>query len=86
MTELEQKFEDAKKRVMELPEKPSNEIMLELYALNKQATVGDINIDKPTMFDFVAAAKYNAWTTKKGMAKDDAQEKYIQYVESLFKK
>jgi len=85
MTELEQKFEDAKKRVMELPEKPGNEVMLELYALNKQATVGDITSDKPAMFDFVAAAKYNAWTTKKGMDKTDAQQKYIEYVESLFK-
>lgn len=86
MTELEQKFEDAKKRVMELPEKPDNSVMLELYALNKQASIGDINIDKPAMFDFVAAAKYNAWAAKKGMAKEEAQQKYIEYVDSLFKK
>ena len=36
MTALEEKFEAAKARVMELKEKPSNEKMLELYALNKQ--------------------------------------------------
>lgn len=86
MTELEQKFEAAKQRVMTLTEKPSNEAMLELYALNKQATIGDINIDKPAMFDFVAAAKYNAWNAKKGMSKEEAQQKYIDFVESLFKK
>ena len=86
MTELEQKFEDAKKRVMELPEKPGNDVMLELYALNKQATIGDLNIDKPAMFDFVAAAKYNAWNAKKGMSKEEAQQKYVEYVEGLFKK
>lgn len=86
MTDLEQKFEDAKKRVMDLPEKPGNEALLELYALNKQATIGDVNVAKPAMFDFVAAAKYNAWTAKKGMAKEDAQMKYIQYVDQLFKK
>jgi len=85
MTELEQKFEDAKKCVMELTEKPGNDVMLELYALNKQATIGDINADKPAMFDFVAAAKYNAWTGKKGMSKEDAQQKYIDYVAGLFK-
>ncbi len=85
MTELEQKFEDAKKRVMELTEKPGNDVMLELYALNKQAIIGDINADKPAMFDFVAAAKYNAWTGKKGMSKEDAQQKYIEYVAGLFK-
>lgn len=83
MTILEQQFEDAKKRVMELAEKPSNEAMLELYALNKQATIGDINIDKPGMFDFVAAAKYNAWEAKKGLSKEDAQQQYINYVAGL---
>ena len=86
MTALEEKFEEAKKRVMELTAKPSNEKMLELYALNKQATIGDINAEKPAMFDFVAAAKYNAWNAKKGMSKEDAQQKYIDFVESLFQK
>lgn len=85
MTELEQKFEDAKKRVLELTEKPGNDVMLELYALNKQATIGDVNVDKPAMFDFVAAAKYNAWNAKKGISKEDAQQKYIDYVAGLFK-
>ncbi|MES2678957.1 MAG: acyl-CoA-binding protein [Bacteroidota bacterium] len=84
MTDLENKFEEAKKRVLDLPEKPSNEKMLELYALNKQATIGDINADKPAMFDFVAAAKYNAWNAKKGMTREDAQQKYIDYVNGLF--
>ena len=85
MTELEQKLEDAKKRVLELPEKPGNDVMLELYALNKQATIGDINIDKSGMFDFVAAAKYNAGNAKKGISKEEAQQKYIDFVNSLFK-
>lgn len=85
MTVLEEKFEDAKKRVMELGEKPSNEIMLQLYSLNKQATIGDVNVEKPAMFDFSAAAKYNAWTSKKGMAKEQAQQEYIDLVNSLFK-
>lgn len=86
MTDLEQKFEDAKKKVLELTEKPGNDVMLELYALNKQATIGDLNVDKPAMFDFVAAAKYNAWKAKEGIAKEDAQQKYIDYVEGLFNK
>ena len=88
MTELEQKFEDAKKHVLDLTSKPSNDVMLELYALNKQATLGDAEThgEKPAMFDFIAAAKLNAWKTKAGMNKEDAQQKYIDYVESLFKK
>lgn len=86
MTILEKEFEEAKKRVMELSEKPSNEDMLELYALNKQATIGDINVEKPAMFDFVAAVKYNAWNAKKGIQKDDALQKYIEFVNNLFQK
>ena len=77
-------FEEAKKRVLELPNKPGNDAMLELYALNKQATIGDINADKPAMFDFVAAAKYNAWNAKKGLGKEEAQQQYIDYVNGLF--
>lgn len=85
MEALVVKFEAAKKHVMELQEKPSNEKMLELYALNKQATIGDINAEKPAMFDFVAAAKYNAWNTKKGMTKEEAMQKYIDLVGELFR-
>jgi acyl-CoA-binding protein len=59
--------------------------MLKLYGLNKQATIGDINIESPKMFDFVAAAKYNAWKNFSGMTKEDAMIKYIDLVESLFK-
>lgn len=81
---LEDLFNDAKKKVMELTVKPDNDVMLTLYALNKQATIGDINIDKPAMFDFVAAAKYNAWESKKGMTKEVAQELYIGCVTELF--
>ena len=84
MTALEEQFEAAKKKVLELPAKPSNEKMLELYALNKQATIGDINAEKPAMFDFVAAAKYNAWDGKKGMSREEAQQKYIDAVNALF--
>ena len=85
MTELEENFETAKKRVMELTAKPSQEKMLELYALNKQATIGDINAEKPKMFDFIASAKYNAWNTKKGITKEEAMHKYIDLVEELFR-
>ncbi len=80
----EEKFEAAKQKVLSLKEKPSNEVMLTLYSLNKQATIGDLNIDPPKMFDFVAAAKYNAWKSRIGMSKEDAMNKYIELVESLF--
>ena len=77
------KFEKAKESIMNLPQKPGNETLLELYALNKQATIGDINIEKPAMFDFVANAKYNSWSEKTGMSQDDAKQKYIDLVKNL---
>ena len=84
MATLEEQFEEAKKRSLELPEKPSNDKLLELYALNKQATVGDATAEKPAMFDFIATMKHNAWGTKKGMSKEDAQQQYIDLVNKLF--
>ena len=82
---LQEEFEAAKQKVLTLPEKPGNDVMLELYSLNKQATEGDVNIDPPKMFDFVAQFKYNAWKGKSGMAKEEAMKKYIELVNSLFK-
>lgn len=35
------------------------------------------------MFDFQGTAKWNSWTEVKGMAKDEAQKKYIELVKSL---
>ena len=36
--------------------------MLQLYALYKQGSSGDVSGDKPGMFDFVGTAKYEAWS------------------------
>jgi diazepam-binding inhibitor (GABA receptor modulating acyl-CoA-binding protein) len=78
-------FEDASKRVKNLPEKPSNEMLLELYSLYKQATSGDVSGDKPAMFDFAGRAKYDAWEDREGMSQDDAMTAYVELVEKLEK-
>lgn len=41
-----QEFEKAAKEVNELKKKPSNDELLKLYGLYKQATVGDVNTGK----------------------------------------
>ncbi len=81
--ELKENFEKAVADSKLLPSKPDNEILLQLYSLYKQATEGDINIDPPGMFDFVAKAKYDAWTKLKGVNADDAMQQYIALVERL---
>ncbi len=76
-------FNEAVAKSQTLSERPSNEILLKLYALYKQATEGDVSGDSPGGFDFKGAAKYNAWETIKGKSKDDAADEYISLVNSL---
>lgn len=87
-----------------LKSKPTNEDLLEIYALFKQGQVGDINTgkcrprlffvfvwkqvgvlltDRPGMLDLKGKAKWDAWNSKKGLAKDAAKEAYIKKVQEL---
>jgi diazepam-binding inhibitor (GABA receptor modulator, acyl-CoA-binding protein) len=79
----EERFEDAQRRVKTLSKTPSNESLLELYALYKQATAGDIQGKRPTMMDFKGRAKFDAWEGRKGMAKDAAMTAYVALVDKL---
>jgi len=55
-----------------------------MYALYKQSTEGDVNIEAPTNpFDFVAKAKFNAWQELKGKSKDAAMQAYVDLVTKL---
>jgi acyl-CoA-binding protein len=81
--ELEQQFQEAAKRSKELSKRPSNEELLALYSLYKQATVGDVSGDRPGGFDFKAIAKYDSWAEKKGVAKESAMKEYIDLVNKL---
>lgn len=81
--DLQQQFEAAVADSKALSERPSNETLLQLYSLYKQATEGDVNGEAPNMFDFVAKAKYEAWSALKGTSQDAAKEQYISLVNKL---
>jgi acyl-CoA-binding protein len=81
--DLNAKFEDAQQRVKKLSSAPSNDRLLELYALYKQATSGDVSGSRPGMMDFKGRAKWDAWAGKKGMSKDGAMESYVALVDRL---
>ena len=83
--DLTQQFESAVTRSKELTKRPSNEELLQLYALYKQATEGDVSGDRPGGFDFKAISKYDAWAELKGKSKDQAKSDYIALVEKLHK-
>lgn len=79
MSDLSTRFAEAQARI-----KPvtglGNDVLLEMYALYKQATVGDVSGDRPGMMDMRGRAKYDAWAKKKGTSKDAAMEQYIAVV------
>ena len=79
-------FAAAQERVKQLTRRPSNDELLELYALFKQATEGDVKGSRPGMLDLKGRAKFDAWAGKKGVAAADARSRYVALVEGLGKK
>jgi acyl-CoA-binding protein len=82
--ELQQQFESAVARSKELTQRPSNEELLNLYGLFKQASEGDVTGDRPGGFDFKAIAKYDAWAELKGRSKEQAMQDYIALMDKLY--
>ena len=80
---LSDDFQAAVERSKQLTKRPSNEELLDLYALFKQATDGDVSGDRPGGFDFKAIAKYDAWAGKKGKSKDEAMKEYLELMGKL---
>jgi acyl-CoA-binding protein len=83
MSELDDRFNAAADASKTLPTRPDNDTLLKMYALYKQATVGDVQGKKPGFTDPVGKAKYQAWEKIKGMSADDAKNAYVGVVESL---
>lgn len=83
MSNLKTKFEAAVADSKKLPERPSNDVLLQLYALYKQATDGDVEGKRPGFTDMVGRAKYDAWAAIKGVTGNDAMKRYVELVESL---
>lgn len=84
--ELKERFEHAVANSKQLTERPSNETLLQLYSLYKQATEGDNVQDPPANpFDFVARAKHDAWAGLRGRSAEDCMQEYISIMASLLK-
>ncbi len=83
-TDVKALFERAVSDSESLSERPSNDSLLQLYSLYKQATDGDVNTDPPANpFDFVAKAKYEAWAALKGRPREAAMLDYTDLVNKL---
>jgi acyl-CoA-binding protein len=82
---LDQEFDEALKQAKELPAQ-SNENLLKIYSLYKQATEGDVSGDPPTNpFDIVGNAKYKAWSSLKGISTEEAKKQYVDLIKELSK-
>ncbi|MBP9152458.1 MAG: acyl-CoA-binding protein [Flavobacteriales bacterium] len=76
----------AAERLKSLTKRPSNEELLELYGLYKQATAGDNKTSKPGMFDMKGQFKWKAWKDKSAISQEDAAEAYVALVDELLTK
>jgi acyl-CoA-binding protein len=86
MSFLQDRFTQAQQDVNSLASRPDNDTMLKLYALYKQATKGNAVGDPPGGFDFVARAKFDAWSAMKGTSAEDAMQQYVDLVASMLQK
>ncbi|MET0637645.1 MAG: acyl-CoA-binding protein [Chitinophagaceae bacterium] len=82
--ELKEQFEQAMTDSKSLSEKPSNEVLLQLYSFYKQGTEGDVNTEAPSNpFDIVNKAKHQAWSGLQGKTKEEAMQSYVDLVTRL---
>ena len=83
---LSERFADAQTRVKTLTQAPSTAELLELYALYKQGSSGDVDSKRPGMLDIKGRAKWDAWAGKKGQTREQAMEAYVALVDRLLGK
>lgn len=82
---LEKDFQSALANLQKVTVDVDNEQKLKLYALFKQGTNGPCNIEKPSVFNVVDKAKWQAWKALGDLSNEDAKKQYIAAVEELLK-
>jgi acyl-CoA-binding protein len=75
--------EAATAKAKQLTVDPGKDVKLTMYALYKQATSGDVRGKRPGFTDPVGRAKYDAWSALAGTSAQDAEQQYIELVDSL---
>ena len=83
MADLKSSFDKAVADSKSLPEKPDNATLLQIYALYKQASSGDVDGKRPGFSDMVGRAKWDAWNAAKGKTSAVAMQEYVDLIESL---
>ncbi|KAF2356382.1 Ankyrin repeat-containing domain [Trinorchestia longiramus] len=81
--ELESSFNSAAKHFPSLVSQLSKEKLLYFYGRYKQATEGNCNVSKPSLFDQTGRRKWEAWADLKGTTKYTAMKEYIDGVKEI---
>ena len=80
MSNTNDRFQLAIKKISESNVDLSNDQKLDLYKYFKQGTIGNCNGEEPYFFELKAHAKWKAWSSVKGMNKEQALLNYINLV------
>lgn len=57
--------------------------LLQLYALYKQGSIGDVTDTRPGALDVVGRTKYDRWAARKGQSREEAMGQYVALVQRL---
>ncbi|SCU90606.1 LANO_0D09340g1_1 [Lachancea nothofagi CBS 11611] len=80
---VSQVFEQKAEAVKNLSTTPSNDELLQLYGLYKQATIGDNSSARPSALNFKDKYKWDSWESNKGLSQEEAEKKYIALVDEF---
>ena len=81
--DLKATFEKAAAEAQKLAKRPDDQTLLQMYALYKQSTAGDVSGSRPGGLDFVGRAKHDAWAKLKGQSAAEAMTAYVALIEKL---
>ena len=84
--DLDAEFTSSITIIRTLTERPTNEELLKLYALYKQATEGNNSTNVPAVTNAKERAKWNAWYGLRGVSRRNAKTQYSEFVNELMEK
>lgn len=79
-------FNKAQKNIRNLLSRPTDDELLLIYGLFKQATIGDNYNSKPSPLWFKEMKKWEAWNNQRDKPQDTAKQEYILAVDFLIDK
>lgn len=77
---VEEEFNEAANYLQSVHNCVDQSILLKLYGLYKQSTVGKCSVQKPSFFKFQDRSKWNSWNDLGDMSKHKAMQQYVNVI------